>query len=142
MAWKSNGASRGSDAVDRIAWAQPYVIAAVRDRELQRGLSRAATAGRGAVDALRGESPRNALHLLATDQRLQRRLGGVAKELDDALTGVGIAAAKTRKRRRGRLVLIVMGVLAVIAGVIVAGDDETRAKLRAKIGGGAGEGPA
>jgi ferric-dicitrate binding protein FerR (iron transport regulator) len=134
MAWMSDGTSRGADALGRLAAAGPYVIAAVRDPELQRGLERAAAAGRGALDTLRDERPRDALHLLATDKRLQGRLGGTVKEVDDALSRVGVAAETRRRRRIGRWVLIIAGILVLGAAVVIAGDDETRAKLRAKIG--------
>lgn len=97
----------------------PYLIAAARDPEFQLGLGRAAAAGRGAVDALRGETPRAALHLLATDSKLQSRIGSALQELDEALDRVGLEARP--KRRRGRKLVLLLGVvLAAVGGAMLA----------------------
>ena len=128
MAWIRNGASAAPRTIGGALASRPYVIAAIRDPEFQLGLGRAAAAGRGALDQLRSENPRDALHLLATDEGIQRRLGTALHEVDDALERVGVQAAKKRKRR-GRALLIVGVILAAVAGVVLAkrmraGEDE------------------
>ena len=112
-----NGAKEKAGA--GVAAGAPYVVAAVRDPEFQVGLGRAAAAGRGALESLRGESPRNALHLLATDQKLQSKLGLALKEVDDALERVGLEA-EVKRRRRGKLLLIVGAIVAAAVGVALA----------------------
>ena len=112
-----NGAKEKAGA--SVAAGAPYVLAAVRDPEFQVGLGRAAAAGRGALDTLRGESPRNALHLLATDEKLQSRLGRALQEVDDALERVGIEA-EVKRRRRGKLLLLVGALIAAAVGVALA----------------------
>ena len=119
MAWIRNGASAAPRTIGGALASRPYVIAAIRDPEFQLGLSRAAAAGRGALDQLRSENPRDALHMLATDEGVQRRLGTALQEVDEALERVGVQAAKKR-RRRGRLFLLVGAVLAAAAGVVIA----------------------
>ena len=112
-----NGAKEKAGA--GVAAGAPYVVAAVRDPEFQVGLGRAAAAGRGALETLRGESPRNALHLLATDERLQSKLGRALQEVDDALERVGLEA-EVKRRRRGKLLLLVGAIVAAAVGVALA----------------------
>lgn len=120
MSWLSNGSiDSGQTVAERVTAVRPLVLAAARDPELQLSVSRAALAGRSAIDSLRGQSPRDALRLLANDGSLQSRIGEVLQEADSAIDRL-VVAAQPRRRKRRTLMWIAIGGLAALAGVMLA----------------------
>jgi hypothetical protein len=95
----------------------PYALAAARDPEVQLSLGRAATAGRDAFDRVSVLTPRDALHAVAYDSKVQSRLGEAARELDAAIDSIGF---KARPRKSPvKKILMLIGLATVVCGVVV-----------------------
>lgn len=124
--WIQTNGGRTAAGIGALA---PYAIAAARDPEVQLGLGRAASAGRDAMDRVSDLSPRDALHAVAYDSKIQSRLGEAVRELDAAIDAVGF---KARKRRSPvKKILMLIGLATVVVGAVVCvkyflggGDDE------------------
>ena len=115
MAAKKKAAKAGAGAVaaGKAARSNPYVQRLVEDDQLRDNLRTAYESARKAYERMsNGKGPAKAL---MDDKKTQKELREAATSLRDAADSLRGAKAKKHKRRRGRIVLLIVGAAAALA---------------------------
>ncbi len=102
---KNKAAKAGAGAISAGAAAREnqYVQRLIEDAELRENLRAAFEASRRAYDRMNGKGPAKALD----DKKVQRELKQAATSLHAAVNSLRATPKKKRKKRRGRLLVLV-----------------------------------
>ena len=110
---KAAKAGAGAVAAGKAARSNPYVQRLVEDESLRDNLRTAYESARKAYERMsNGKGPAKAL---MDDKKTQKQLREAAPSLRDAADSLRGAKAKKKSRRRGRILLLIVGAGAALA---------------------------
>ena len=119
---KAAKAGSGAIAAGRAARSNPYVQRVIADEELRENLRTAYESARKAYERMaNGKGPAKAV---LEDKKTQRQLREAATSLRDAAESLRRAGKKRKRKRRGGLLLLLVG-----AGLAIAMSEGLRKKI-------------